>query len=198
MIVILEGESGSGKTTVATALAERARAAGRRVSGVICPGRFEAGRKLGISAVDVESGDSWLLAQAVMDIGEQGQAGKPRFDDSRQGFIRYGRWEFIATGLARADAAASRPATGRRELVIVDEIGPLELNHGRGLMKTLAAMDEAEAGRGADYLVVARPDIAEVLATRWPSASRVVLTGMAGTGAEQAAAEAERALRIGR
>jgi hypothetical protein len=76
--------------------------------------------------------------------------------------------------------AASGSAAGR-PVAFVDELGPMELDHGLGMTRTLAALDALSTRMAAvrmpdprpDCIVVARPEIADRLAVRWPSSRRM-------------------------
>jgi len=211
MILLVSGASGSGKTSACRIVARASGARDIPTGGVICDAVFEDGRKVGIQCADLARGDEgrpWPLARVRPGAlprkpgeaaGTAGGPATPAFDDSDPTVVRFGMWEFQKSGLAAADAAISgyvatlgvatlgvtRPGY-RMPLVFVDEIGPLELDRGTGMVKTLAALDEAAplGAPGALFLVVARPDIAARLAERWPGS---LLIEMNGTGPESAA-----------
>ena len=185
MIIVLSGRSGAGKTS-ACVLAETALAtSGMALGGVLCGAVFEGGTKTGILCRDVSLSPGHPakgLARAVPpDVRRV-----PQPDRSVPGIIRYGMWDFDEATLHAADKAtslfiaASCSAT-RRSAAFVDELGPMELDHGLGMTLTLAALDEV-AGRGLaartigpphDCIVVARPGIADRLAIRWPLSLRI-------------------------
>lgn len=103
-------------------------------------------------------------------------------------------------------------AAARRRIVFIDEIGPLELKFGLGLAGTLAAVDrlaaaspelrasvngegrEDGAGEAPAAIVAAvRPELAEMLAERWPG-SLVIRAASATMAAEALAADVVEAL----
>lgn len=190
-LFLLSGPRGCGKTTVGLAVAASCSPQGLSPAGVLCPARFDDGRKAGIDLLELESGRKGRLAEAVEAVrladGGWGRARfdamgpKPAIDGTR---LRYGAWSFDAEALARADElcsqALARMAGGESLAVFVDEIGKLELAHGLGFSRTLAALD-ALAGQVADSprsaLVLCRDDLADDLKRRWPGATAVDARG---------------------
>jgi nucleoside-triphosphatase len=151
-LTILTGPSGSGKTTLCRELVAAARRDGRDVAGVLCPAVFEGARKSGIAAVDLRSGETCALARR-RDAGEAAP-GAPRC------------WVFDEAVLAWGDTrlAASTPC----DLLVVDELGPLELDEGRGWTAGIAAVDSGAYGAA---IVVVRPALLERARARWPMAT---------------------------
>jgi nucleoside-triphosphatase THEP1 len=156
--ILLKGGRGVGKTTVCQAVAELARRRGYRPGGVItpalyacpepfdftqdrrsrraCPEPFDFTQdrqspracsadweltKVGFEAVDVGSGERWPLAHADQDLGGP----------------RVGPYSFDPAGLARALRVLERAISTRCDLLMVDEIGPLELEQGEGFAPIL-------------------------------------------------------------
>jgi len=125
-IVVLSGESGCGKTTLCAQVAALARARGLAVAGVLTPPRLAAGRKVGLDVADLRTGQRRPLAEAV--------------------------------------AATDGPAWGTKilrratpcDLLVVDELGPLELLRGQGWT---VGLDLLRAGRYRLALVVVRPEL---------------------------------------
>lgn len=202
MIAILSGVSGSGKTTVCKAVAQAAQAGSIPTGGIVCGAVFELGLKTGIEWADLASGTGTLpvplaRVRAGFSGRKPGQT-SPAFDDSDPHVLRYGMWEFSKMALEDADNAIvsytgthSGPDSGGNTgqhppIIIVDEIGPLELDKGTGLIHTLAMLDKAarQTEAGGMFLVVARPDIAARLRERWPGSVKV---DMIGTGNENTA-----------
>jgi hypothetical protein len=190
-LILFYGDRGLGKSG---ALGELALSLGLRAGGVVCPGAYADGRKSAVYWLDLAraSGSSAAVRQAAAEplarelpafAGAPGQPGQPRVDLSGEGLLRYGKWEFSRAALAAADEACLRaldePAAA---LAIVDEIGPLELSHGLGYVKTLERLDGLfGAGQAAALspghggaperkavIVALRPDLAPQLAERWP------------------------------
>jgi nucleoside-triphosphatase THEP1 len=127
--VLLTGGRGVGKTTVCQAVAELTRRQGYRPGGVITPALYacpEQGRrdshgvKVGFEAVDVGSGERWPLARTDQELGGP----------------QVGPYHFEPEGLARALEVLKKAAT-QCDLLMVDEIGPLELERGEGFAPVL-------------------------------------------------------------
>jgi len=135
-IVLLTGERATGKTHLCQRVVEEAQRRGFSCAGVLSPAVFEGQEKVGISLVDVVSGDERPLASA---------------DDAPHG-LRWGRYRFVPSSLAwGADLlTAATPC----DLLVVDELGPLELELGQGLAK---ALDVLVKGAFSLALVVVRP-----------------------------------------
>ncbi|HUW69381.1 MAG TPA: nucleoside-triphosphatase [bacterium] len=206
MILLLSGVSGSGKSTACSIAARYAVDSGRRVGGVICAALFEHGQKSGISCAALREGRTvqlgilararpdWIVPRMPPEAGSARPLFSVPFDDTDPHIIRYGMWAFERTILSKADETAAaylldlRASAGLPPLIIIDEIGPLELDRSIGMVKTLRLLDHLAAGAGKEacHVVVARPDIAARLQKRWPAA--VVLVIEAGQ-ADQTARE---------
>jgi nucleoside-triphosphatase len=154
--LIVTGARGSGKSLWCAAVAEAARARGMRVVGVSSPAVIEGGRKVAIDLVDVRTGQRRRLAD-VRRADEPGTATQ--------------RWRFDETALAWGngvlrDAAQQADA----DLLMVDELGPLEFVRGEGFTEGLAAID---AGHYAVACAVVRPALVDEALRRWPDATVV-------------------------
>lgn len=138
LVTLLTGERGVGKSTVCLRVAELARAAGLPVAGIVSSCRDPL-RNL-LDAVDLLSLQRWPLASTVEPLG--GPA--------------VGRFSFSAAGLARALAALEQAAASDAALLVVDEVGPLELSRREGFypfLERLRALDSP------DLLVAVRPSL---------------------------------------
>jgi nucleoside-triphosphatase THEP1 len=141
---LLTGERGVGKTALCRELAQN----GSRFTGVISPALFDGeGRKVGFSALCLSSGEQWELGRS----------------DPSLGGPFFGKHSFSAEGIARA-ITCLREALARRDwVVILDEIGPLEMERGAGFSPILPLL----AGSG-DLLLVTRPGLAGRVAGMLP------------------------------
>lgn len=108
--MILTGGPGSGKTTACRQLVDRGRDLGLDCAGILCPARVIEGVKVGIDVVDVRTEERRRLAE-VDELPGALRMGPYRFDE-----------EAIAWGAARLGRAC--PC----DLLVVDEVGPLEMN----------------------------------------------------------------------
>ena len=135
-VVLLTGLQGTGKTTTCGRLAVRARELGLVPAGIICPARVVSGAKVGIDVADVRTGERRRLAE--MDgLPARLRVGPYRFDDSA-----------LAWGIERLESAC--PC----DLLIVDEIGPLEMTRGEGWANAIKVL---RLGRYRLAVVVVRP-----------------------------------------
>jgi nucleoside-triphosphatase THEP1 len=137
-IIVLSGPPGSGKTIACRQLAILARQRGLDCAGLVCPARFHASRKVGIDVLDLRTGVNRPLAEADQ-LPAALRTGAYRFDA-----------EAVAWGVAVLDAAC--PC----DLLVVDEIGPLELERGQGWAN---ALDILRDGQFALAVVVVRPGL---------------------------------------
>jgi len=121
-VVVLGGKSGCGKTTLCARVVSQARAQDLLVTGVLTPPRLVDGRKVGIDVQDIRTAQCRPLAEVW--------AGpRPSMAGSIDGPATEG-WRFHAEGLAWGTTLL-RHATPC-DLLVIDELGPLELLRGQG------------------------------------------------------------------
>jgi len=150
MNVLLTGKRQVGKTTVCKQVAELARGLGYDPAGVLTPIVLdEEGFPVTRHALMVSGGEQRLLARA------DGELGGPR--TSRYSFDA----DVFSWVIARLRGAISQGC----DLLIVDEIGPLELEQGKGLAPLLS---DLSAGRHPRLLLVVRPELTGQLQDRLP------------------------------
>ncbi len=157
--VILTGERGAGKTMLCLALA----ALSPRYTGLVSPPMFVgAGNRIGFSARCLATGEEWVLGRS----------------DTELDGPRFGQFSFSSAGFDRAvnclrgilTPSPSSPGTAPQPVVIVDEIGPLELEQGAGLAPVLPLL----AGAG-HLLLVVRPSLAGRVEALVPGHRRTVI-----------------------
>jgi nucleoside-triphosphatase THEP1 len=144
-VVLLTGERAVGKTAVCQRVVEEARERGYCCSGLLSPGVLEGEEKRGIQLVDVSTGEARLLAMT----------------DDGTADIRWGKYRFLSSTLQWGTLVlkAALPS----HLLVVDELGPLELEKGEGLVTALELLD---GGSFSLALIVVRPELVAALAER--------------------------------
>jgi nucleoside-triphosphatase THEP1 len=148
LVYVITGERGLGKSTVCAQVAREAAGRGVTVAGILTersapePG---AGRRV----VDLRSGEG-------RPFGAQSAPGP----GSGRSDPLTPSWEFDSEGFAWANEVFARSTPC--DLLIVDEVGPLELLGGRGWTAALAALRSRDF---AAALVVCRPGLLAQLET---------------------------------
>lgn len=156
-IILITGPIGSGKTTYCAQRVAVARAGGWDVAGVLSAAHFDGAIKIGIDVVDLRSGERRHLARL------RAPASDPRATDIG---IATQRWVFdtVVLNWGNQVLATSTPC----DLLVVDELGPLEWEQGQGWMTGLVAVDTRAF---VTALVVVRPSLVELALARWPDAA---------------------------
>jgi ArsR family transcriptional regulator len=145
LILALVGSSGAGKTTLCLQMVELAKRQNVSVAGVLSLPVYREEHKVAISLLDVCTGDERVLARA---------------NDTAQG-LRVGIWTFDTETLEWGQGVLRQTPTCN--LLVIDEIGPLELEQQQGLTAALERLQRT------DYhvaLVPMRPSLATVLIAR--------------------------------
>jgi nucleoside-triphosphatase len=144
---ILTGDSGAGKTRWCAALVEAAQQRGLTVGGVISPGVYVDGRRVGIDLQLVETGERRRLAVR-----------RPKVELTKP----TKKWEMDTETLRWGNQALRR--LGEIDLLIVDELGPLEFVHDDGLVEAFRVVDQ---GNYRVAVLVVRPSLLELALQRW-------------------------------
>jgi len=148
-IWLISGQSEAGKTRFCRQMIEKARTLGLSVGGVLSPAVFAEGVKTGIEVENLRSGERRLLATAREEAADS-ITPHWKFDP---GVLDWG---------ARA-LASSTPC----DLLVVDELGPLELQNNQGWIDGIHAVDSR---RYRLALVVIRSSLLATGLQRWPDA----------------------------
>jgi len=137
-VFVLTGPVHSGKTTFLKGAAAFWDLAGFSVGGFLNDARFDVGRVMGYDLFDLRGGESVPFLRAE---------GGPDWQ-------RVGGFSLVPGGLERAEGILARDI--RADILVVDEVGPLELA-GLGIWPALSAALSA----GAKCLCVVRMTILE-------------------------------------
>jgi len=149
-LILVTGLSGAGKTTWCLRLAKAAQKKGLSVAGILSPGIFKAGRKLEIGVRDLFTGDERQLA---------------RLREHENAELATPRWVFDPDTLDWANQRlANFPIT---DVLIIDELGPLEFLRKEGLISGLTRID---SGMYTVACVVIRSSLLPKALQRWPQA----------------------------
>lgn len=147
---LLTGPIGVGKTTVAAQVVGLALRQGMICGGLLAPALVNGcGQKVGIWGVDLLTGERRILARTDLDLGGP-RVGLYSFSPSVL------QW---ALGLLEKALHRREPGTDGRQscdLVIVDEIGKLELWNGIGLAPVIPWL---AAGGSLPFLVLVRDSL---------------------------------------
>jgi len=174
-LTILTGPVGSGKTRLCGRLLALAAERSLPVGGVYSPAVMTGDEKTGIDLVILPGRERRRLA-----VARTTPAGRATFSaratpDARV-FTKH--WVMDEAAVAWGDAHLARLTPP--ELLILDELGPLEFIAGSGLQAAFPLLD----GRGYRWgVVVIRPDLLAAAQTRWPWAQVVSLDSEPGAGA---------------
>lgn len=138
---IITGWRGSGKTTFCREMLQTARAAGWNTAGLLSPACFKDGIKESIWAEDIRSGEKHLLA-----------AVHPQTKND----LAFGEWYFNRKTLDWGNhiLRSSIPC----DLLVIDELGPLEFNLSMGWVSALEVLKTAQFVLA---MIVIRPELFE-------------------------------------
>lgn len=149
-LLLVTGLQGTGKTTWCLELAEYARASGFTVKGLISPAVFMDGRKVGIDLLDLTSTERRKLAVLW----------PPNSKDTNNFGLC---WQFDDETVTWGDGILA--GLGSCDLLIIDELGPLEFTHGLGWQAALPLISSREYRLTC---VVIRPSLVDKAIVRWP------------------------------
>jgi nucleoside-triphosphatase THEP1 len=164
-IGLLTGPVGVGKTTIAERVVGLARQRGLVCAGFLAPAMLtHGGQKSGIWGVDILSGEHRVLARTDRD-----PAGLSPSDPDLSG-PSVGAYAFDGAALAWATELVE-DAVGACDLLVVDEIGKLELWRGIGLAPILPRL---ASGQVQQSLVLVRDFLLAELQSRLGSTEQLV------------------------
>ena len=160
MRLLVVGEPKSGKTSWCRQYIDRQRQSGCSVGGVLCQAVHKQGQRVGSDAVDLITGQEVRFARL---------SGYRCF----KGGEVVGDYTISREGISFARGAIKRAVESRCGLVVVDEVGPLELSS-KGLMPAV----ELALASPVDTLIVVRSSLREALQRRFPEYEFVVVAGL--------------------
>lgn len=204
MLFMLTGEVQTGKTRWLERLTSQASHEEVTCSGVLAPGVWRrraaggAGRgefeKLGIENVLLPGGERIPFARR-RDLSQK----EGTFDPSSQSAAAQLAWDISDAALARVNdhfaslSGRARDASIQRGLLIVDELGRLELMRGGGLTEAVSLLEAGPLPAFPHAVIVVRAALAELarerFATPW-GGCQTVFPDDAGSAAIRSACEA--------
>ena len=143
-VLILTGEIGSGKTTACRKAAKNAAEKGLKAGGILTPPIYADEKKSGFSAEDLSTGERWPLGSKDTGPGLKGPV--------------FGLYRFSIGGFARAFGVLKTAMADQCDLIVLDEIGPLEVVHKKGFWRILETLFDQ---KDAYLLLVVRPSLIE-------------------------------------
>ena len=155
VLAILCGESGSGKTTLCLRAIDEALKRHLSAAGLVTVPRIVAGQKVKMDVRDVRTGEERLLGQFVDDTGD------PVIE----------HWQFSDDGIAWGEQMLRRATPC--DVLVIDELGPLELIYGKGWY---AAVDLLLEQRYRMALVAVRPLLLPTLRNHLESTNPLTLS----------------------
>ena len=178
VLFLLTGEPQTGKTRWLMQLIGELETQSMRVEGVVAPGRWidhgknaqlkERYEKIGIDNLLLPEREVIAFAER-RDLAE----GDGTFDSSSQAAQAGLGWAIHDDAIARVNAhfeklrSANAPAC---DLIVVDELGILELEHGEGLAQAASLIDRGASTAAHHALIVVRPSLVEKARKRFSSA----------------------------
>ena len=160
---LLTGSQGSGKTTVMERAIARMRDAGVTVGGILSHVRYADGERIGYDIEDVLTGERAVLCRKEHSADIRREHDADNRSEHAAGVQSVGPFVFHPEGLSiGAEALAVRsehPAT----VVIVDEVGPLELR-GEGWAASVRNLLNSDTPA---ILLVVRPALVKQIQQEW-------------------------------
>ena len=152
-IFLVSGEFQTGKTNLCLDIYQLAQEARVRVGGVISPAAFEGDKKTAIDVLDLKSGTRKRLAE---------------LRTSHQTDLETQRWSFDSEVVDWGNKMLEEAVPC--DLLIIDELGPLEFQRGEGWVN---GFDVIENGEYSTALIVVRPSLIDEAARLW-QVSRII------------------------
>jgi nucleoside-triphosphatase THEP1 len=155
-IHILSGEIQSGKTSLCLELVDQARNEGVVIGGLLSPAVFKEGKKVAVDVLDLKSTQRRRLAVSNVDQSSQ---------------LTTKRWAFDPTAMEWGNRQLLQAVPC--DLLLIDELGPLEFYQDKGWLNGFKVLQEGKFGSA---LVVIRPSLLAVALRRWKDPRVIDLT----------------------
>jgi len=146
-IYVVTGRIQSGKTTFLSELVRALKEKKNEVAGFLSKGQSQDGERLGFTLVNVQDGSEILLASR----------------ENTKTWLRYGRFFFNPEAFAEGERIIKKAIAQESKLVILDEVGPLEME-AKGWADMLDILSKEKKGV---QIWVVRENILDQVLERW-------------------------------
>jgi len=146
-IIGLCGSSGSGKTQTCKKLVQALRGVNIQCCGFVSPAVFEGSKKTAIKVQWIESGDERVLMTLITEESQ----------------FTVGRWQIHQDAFEWIDQKLT--CLKECQAFFCDEIGPLEVEQGKGWIKALEIVDKRKYSLS---VVTFRPTLRDYFSQRYP------------------------------
>jgi nucleoside-triphosphatase len=143
--MFLTGEPGCGKTTVVKRTADLLALRGLKIGGMMSSENRETGTRVGFSIEDLITHERGILANVR---GSEGP--------------RVGKYSVNMRDLERIGAGAIQRAIVEAEVILIDELGPMELHSSRFIESVKAALHAQKHLLGTIHKRASHPLVVEV------------------------------------
>ena len=157
-VLIITGEQGEGKTSLVQKILALPPLKPLNFAGLYCAGVWQKGERDHYLVVDIQSSKSALLCE---------RSGPPSE-------IQSGRYNFREVGLTFGRNILQQTLQAQPDLVIVDEIGHLELNGSGWAAELKALVDQQQT-----MVWTIRPTLLDRVIAKWPVRYRLIQAGNA-------------------
>jgi nucleoside-triphosphatase THEP1 len=158
--LLVVGESGSGKTSWCREYIDRRRKSGSTVGGILSPAIEKQGQRIGSNALDLLTGQEIPFARL---------SHHKHFKEGD----KVGDYTISREGILFACDAIEQAVEHGCDLVVIDEVGPLELQ-GKGLMPAV----ESALASAIDVLIIVRSSLKEAVQKHFPDYEFTVITDL--------------------
>lgn len=147
-IFILTGERDIGKTVLCMRLIRHFRSLSIQVKGLVSPAKNQDQKKLGLTAQDIETGNTRDLAV---------------FNSHWKKLQHFMKWKFVYDTFKWGNEVLNKIKYA--DLLVIDELGILEFNRNEGW---LAGIELLDSGNFIVAVVVIRLELIGAAKKRWP------------------------------
>lgn len=140
--LFITGRPGVGKTTVLLKIVEGLRAEGFKVGGMISREVRKAGSRIGFEILDISSGEKGWLAHVKQPVGP-----------------KIGKYRVNLSDLESVGVKAISEALEQADVIVIDEIGPMELYSQKFIEAVRKALESSKPVIGTVHFRAKHPII---------------------------------------